>query len=88
MNLYEKLPVEFLIRFYNEINKNIEKGILTKKMYYELGLIISAANRRGITLDFPPDYKEEVNEESLRDLLQSEQLGIGWVLRNTVYFWD
>jgi hypothetical protein len=77
MNLYEKLPVEFLIRFYNEINKNIEKGILTKKMYYELGLIISAANRRGIILDFPPDYKEEVNEESLRDLLRSEQLGIG-----------
>ena len=77
MNLYEKLPVEFLIRFYKEVNKNIEKGILTKKMYYELGLIISVANRRGITLDFPPDYKEEVNEEALRDLLQSEQLGVG-----------
>ncbi|MBY0149447.1 hypothetical protein [Neobacillus niacini] len=40
MNFYEKLPVEFLIRFYNEIIKNIEKGILTKNMYYELGLFL------------------------------------------------
>lgn len=77
MNLYEKLPVELLIRFYNEVKNNIEKGILTKKMYYELGLIISVAYRRGITLDFPADFKEEVNEEALRDLLKPEQLGVG-----------
>jgi hypothetical protein len=76
MNLYEKLPVEFLIRFYNEVKMNIEKGILTKKMYYELGLIISVAHRRGISLDFPPDYKEQVNEEAFRNLLQSEQVGV------------
>ena len=42
MNFYEKLPSDFLINFYNEIIKNIEKGILSKNMYYELGLIISA----------------------------------------------
>ena len=77
MNLYEKLPVELLFRFYNEVKNNIDKGILTKKMYYELGLIIAAAYRRGITLDFPPDFKEEVNEEALRDLLNAEQLVVG-----------
>ncbi|OIK11536.1 hypothetical protein BIV60_17995 [Bacillus sp. MUM 116] len=74
MDLYEKLPVEFLIRFYNEVKNNIERGILTKKMYYELGLIISVANRRGITLDFPSAFEEEGNEEVLKDLLQWEQV--------------
>jgi hypothetical protein len=78
MNFYEKLPADFLISFYNEILKNIEKGILSKKMYYELGLIISVACRKGITLDSPADFKEEVNEEVLMDFLQQwEQV---WVV--------
>ncbi|MGG3469547.1 hypothetical protein ABES02_18950 [Neobacillus pocheonensis] len=76
MNFYEKLPVEFLIRFYNEIIKNMEKGILTKNMYYELGIIISVANRRGISLDQPSDFNEVINQHALNDLLQSEQVGI------------
>jgi len=50
MNLYEKLPIEFLIDFYNEIFKNIEKGILTKAMYNELSLITSVLEQRGIIL--------------------------------------
>ncbi|MED1469278.1 hypothetical protein [Bacillus salipaludis] len=74
MEFYEKLPVEFLIRFYNGIKNNIEKGILTKNMYYELGVIISVANRRGITLDIPVDFKEEVNENALKDLIHSKQV--------------
>lgn len=77
MNFYEKLPVEFLIRFYNEIIKNIEEGILTKNMYYELGIIISVANRRGISLDQPSDFNEVINQQALNDLLQLEQVGTG-----------
>ncbi|MBM7656201.1 hypothetical protein [Neobacillus cucumis] len=75
MKFYEKLPIEFLIRFYNEIKNNIENGILTKKMYYELGLIISVANRRCITLDLLADFDEEINEEVFKDFLQSHEVG-------------
>lgn len=74
MDFYEKLPVDFLIRFYNEVRKNIEKRILTKNMYYELGIITSVANRRGIMLELPADFEEVVNEEVLKDLLQSKQV--------------
>ena len=75
MNFYEKLSVEFLISFYNEIIKNIEKGILTKNMYYELGIIISVASRRGISLDQPSDFNEVINQQALKDLSQTEQVG-------------
>jgi hypothetical protein len=74
MDLYEKLPEELLIRFYYEIINNIEKGILTKNMYYEIGIIISVANRRGISLDQPSDFNEVINQQALNDLLQSEQV--------------
>lgn len=74
MDFYEKLPVEFLICFYNEIFKNIEKGILTKNMYYELGILISAANRKGISLNLPFDFNQVVNQDALNNLLQSEQV--------------
>ncbi|TWD99369.1 hypothetical protein FB550_1074 [Neobacillus bataviensis] len=50
MSLYEKLPDDLLICFFNEVTNNIEKGILTKNTYFELGMIISVANRRGIDL--------------------------------------
>jgi hypothetical protein len=74
MDFYEKLPEELLIRFYYEIINNIEKGILTKNMYYEIGIIISVANRRGISLDRPSDFNEVINQQALNDLLQSEQV--------------
>lgn len=77
MSIYEKLPVEFLIRFYNEIITNIEKDILTNNMYYELGIIISVANRRGISLDLPFDFNEVVNQQALNELFQTEQEGAG-----------
>ena len=57
MDFYEKLPIDFLIDFYDEIIKNIEKGLLTKNMYYELGLIISVASQRGITFGKPCDFE-------------------------------
>ncbi|MCQ6282480.1 hypothetical protein [Bacillus sp. EB600] len=74
MDFYEKLPVEFLIRFYNEIIKNIEKGIITKTMYYELGVIISVASRRGFSLEFPSDFNQIINQQVLNDLLQYKQV--------------
>ncbi|MDN3019927.1 hypothetical protein PH210_27680 [Paenibacillus sp. BSR1-1] len=75
MDFYEKLPDELLIRFYYEIINNIEKGILTKNMYYEIGIIISVANRRGISLVQPTDFNEVINQQALNDLLQPEQVG-------------
>jgi hypothetical protein len=74
LELYEKMPVEFLLRFYSEIIKNIENGILSKNMYYELGVIISVANRREICLDRPSDFYQVVNQHILNGLLQSEQV--------------
>lgn len=75
MDLYEKLPEELLISFYYEIINNIEKGILSKNMYYEIGIIIYVANRRGISLDQPADFNEVINQQALNDLLQTEQIG-------------
>ncbi|WP_338452674.1 hypothetical protein R4Z09_12870 [Niallia oryzisoli] len=65
MDFYAKLPTDFLIAFYCEIMKNIEKGILTKNMYFELGLIILVANRRGITLDKPKDFEQVVDLKAI-----------------------
>ncbi|MGF6950363.1 hypothetical protein QF028_002868 [Neobacillus sp. B4I6] len=75
MDFYEKLPEELLIRFYYEIINNIEKGILTKNRYYEIGIIISVGNRKGISLDQPSDFNEVINQQALNDLVQSEQVG-------------
>jgi hypothetical protein len=71
LNLYEKLSTDFLIAFYYEMMKNIEKGLLTKNMYHELGLIIDVANQRDITLDRPVDFEQVVNQQVLK---QSEQV--------------
>lgn len=50
MSLYEKLPNDLLIAFYEEINKNIKKGILTDAMYSELELIKEVAVKRDLQL--------------------------------------
>ncbi len=70
MNFYEKLPADFLIDFYHEIMKNIEKGLLSKNMYYELGLIISVASQRRITLGKPCDFGQIVDKNTLEDFIQ------------------
>ncbi|WP_338473370.1 hypothetical protein R4Z10_21210 (plasmid) [Niallia sp. XMNu-256] len=70
MVLYEKLPSDILISFYDEILKNINEGILTKNMYYELGIIISVANRRSIILEEPCDFEQMVDQETLNDFIQ------------------
>jgi hypothetical protein len=70
MILYEKLPSDILISFYDEVLKNINKGILTKNMYYELGIIISVASQRGISLEEPCDFEQIVDQETLNVLIQ------------------
>lgn len=50
MSIYENLDSETLVAFYFEIHKNIERGILTKRMHQELKLIEIAATNKGITL--------------------------------------
>ncbi|KAA9030654.1 hypothetical protein [Niallia endozanthoxylica] len=67
MNFYKKLPTDLLLSFYSEIAMNIKKGTLTKNMYYELGLIISVASQRGITLQKPHDFEQVVNQKSLEN---------------------
>lgn len=39
--------------------KGIKKGVITKEMYYELGLVISVANQRGVTLGQPCDVNKK-----------------------------
>jgi hypothetical protein len=51
--------------------KNIKKGILTKNTYYELGLIISAASQRGITLGRSCDFERMVNLQTKDDFVQT-----------------
>ena len=70
MVIYEKLPSDILISFYDEVLKNINKGILTKNMYYELGIIISVASRRGISLEEPCDFEQIVDQKTLNVLIQ------------------
>jgi hypothetical protein len=70
VDFYEKLPTDFLVAFYDEIMKNIEKGLLTKTMYYELGLIISVASQRGITLGQPCDFEQIVDQKELDHFIQ------------------
>ncbi len=73
MDFYEKLPTDFLNAFYDEMMKNIERGLLTKNMYYELGLLISVAHKRGIALEKPGDFEQIVNQKVLDDFIQSAQ---------------
>lgn len=73
MEFYEKLPTDLLVAFYYEIMKNIEKGILTKNMYVEIGLIISVASQRGIKLSKPSDFEHIIFEKSFGDFIEVNQ---------------
>ncbi|MFP3511469.1 hypothetical protein SB775_17815 [Peribacillus sp. SIMBA_075] len=54
-SLYDELPLELLAGFYYEINKNIEKGILSGAMYHEIRLMERTALKRGISLEYLHD---------------------------------
>jgi len=70
VDFYEKLPTNLLIAFYDEIMKNNHKGLLSKNMYYELGLIISVASQRDITLGHPCDFEQIVEQKGLDEFIQ------------------
>ncbi|NHC19365.1 hypothetical protein G6554_13905, partial [Bacillus sp. MM2020_4] len=42
--------------------------LVSKNMYYELGLIIAAASRRGIVLEKPKDFEQHIAYELLIEL--------------------
>lgn len=50
MSLYRKLPNDLLLAFYEEIYKNINKGVLSEVMYSELQLIYEVAMERNLAL--------------------------------------
>lgn len=62
-SLYDKLPVDLLAGFYFEINKNIEKGILSDAMYHEIRLMEQSALRRGISLEYLHDTGSRIIED-------------------------
>jgi hypothetical protein len=68
MSLYERLPSDFLVQFYYEVKKMILNGVVSKHMYYELVLIIAAASKRGIQLDKPKDFEQNIDYEMLLEL--------------------
>ncbi|PPA69518.1 hypothetical protein [Jeotgalibacillus proteolyticus] len=47
--IYDQLSNDLLAGFYVEINKNINKGILSSAMYQELELIKKVAAERGLS---------------------------------------
>ncbi|MBT2647893.1 hypothetical protein J7E52_14525 [Bacillus sp. ISL-34] len=63
-SLYDKLPLELLTGFFYEINKNIEKGILSNAMYHEIRLIEQSALKRGISLEYPDKVPQTKNVTS------------------------
>ncbi|WP_225216189.1 MULTISPECIES: hypothetical protein [Psychrobacillus] len=50
-SLYDELPLEMLAGFYYFISLNIDKGILSDAMHFEIKLIEDIAKTRGIPLD-------------------------------------
>jgi hypothetical protein len=50
VNLYDELPIDVLAQFFYFINKNIEKGIISKSMYYEVELIKKSVKKKGIRM--------------------------------------
>ncbi|MCW9134122.1 hypothetical protein OF830_25345 [Bacillus paramycoides] len=49
MSIYKLLSNTLLISFFIEINKNIEKGILSDAMYYEIDLIKTEMKKRNLS---------------------------------------
>lgn len=74
MTLYDKLPNEFLIQFYDEIKRNIESGIVSNSMYYELALLITVALERGLDLEEPQGFERFIDQQILNALANGVSL--------------
>lgn len=58
LTFYEGLPTDLLAKFYYEIQKNIDCGMLSDAMHQEINLIKIEAKKRGITLLELKQYKK------------------------------
>ncbi|HZG72797.1 MAG TPA: hypothetical protein VEY51_14760 [Chondromyces sp.] len=67
MNLYERLPLEFLADFYVEIKKNIEQELLTEAMQHELDLIEKVAENKGLSIPSLLSYSSRAKEHPIRE---------------------
>ncbi|MCW9133938.1 hypothetical protein OF830_24210 [Bacillus paramycoides] len=64
MSSYKQLTNALLIGFFIEINKNIEKGILSDAMYYEIDIIKMEMEKRHLTeVDLQKIHKEYIKYE-------------------------
>ncbi|MFS0638962.1 hypothetical protein AB1K84_24010 [Mesobacillus foraminis] len=72
MTLYDSLPNDFLIQFYHEIKRNIESGIVSDSLYYELALLIAVALERGLDLEEPQGFERFIDRQILNALANGE----------------
>ncbi|MFC7062371.1 hypothetical protein [Halobacillus seohaensis] len=47
---YDDMELDLLVGLYAAIHKNIQKGVLSERMYSELYLMQDSAKRRGISI--------------------------------------
>ncbi|XJZ28695.1 hypothetical protein ACF5W4_07885 [Bacillota bacterium Lsc_1132] len=60
-SFYDKLPLETLAQFFYYINRNIEQGILSKAMYYEMELIKKSARKHGLSVEDLNQFLEDLS---------------------------
>ncbi|OPD52638.1 hypothetical protein [Bacillus anthracis] len=61
MSLYKELSDALLAGFFIEINKNIDKGILSAAMYHEINLIMIEMKRQNLVeTDLKRIYLESI----------------------------
>ncbi|MDM5465396.1 hypothetical protein [Bacillus cereus] len=64
MSLYKQLSDALLVGFFIEINKNIEKRILSTAMYQEIDLIKTEMKKRNISeIDSQKIYQEYIQSQ-------------------------
>ncbi|MED3038605.1 hypothetical protein CBR56_29710 [Bacillus thuringiensis] len=64
MSVYEQLSDDLLAGFFVEINKNIQRGILSEGMYYEISLILLVAENRNLSeQDLENIYQKQIESQ-------------------------
>ncbi|HDR3452427.1 hypothetical protein BTT_61510 (plasmid) [Bacillus thuringiensis serovar morrisoni str. 4AA1] len=68
MSLYKNLSDDMLAGFFVEINKNIEEGILSEAMQYEIRLILKEAKKRKLSkFELKKIYQEKILMANKKD---------------------
>lgn len=64
LSVYEQLSDDLLAGFFVEINKNIQRGILSEGMYYEISLILLVAENRNLSeQDLENIYQKQIESQ-------------------------